>query len=324
MIHIEPKEMTVPQVHAYLLSGVAPRPIALVSTLSSDGKRNLSPFSFFNAFGANPPTVAFSPARRGRDGTLKDTYNNLMATKECTIQAVTHSIMHQVNLASAEWPSEVDEFEKSGLTPVASDIVRPPRVAESPFQMECKLTQMVHLGESKASGNLAICEVVKFHIAEELLEGNIIHPARIGHVARNGGAWWSRVTAENLFQLPKPPATPLIGYDGLPASIKQSHLLSANNLAQLGNYQTIPGEDEIASLPKPESGVEYSATLFERMEREGQYEAMWKLACAAMTAGASALESLFHRTARVALDQRDDREFAWKVLGYWLNRSAQN
>lgn len=324
MLHVEPGDLPIPQVHAYLLGGVAPRPIALVSTLTSDGQRNLSPFSFFNAFGANPPTVAFSPARRGRDASLKDTYRNLVETKECTIQAVTYAILHQVNLASAEWPSDVDEFEKSGLTPIPSDIVKPPRVRESPFQMECRLTQMVHLGEDKASGNLAICEVVKFHISEDLLEGNIIQPDRIEHVARNGGAWWTHVTANNVFQLPKPAQAPLIGYDGLPDEIKKSHILSANNLGQLGNFPAIPGDEEAATLPAAKTETEFTIELFERFERQADYERMWQVAAAAQMSGEQDVDLLFQRCAKVALDHADDREFAWKVLAHSLKTAKHN
>jgi len=149
MFHYEPKDLTVREVHRLLLGGVAPRPIALVSTISVDGINNLSPFSFFNAFGANPPIVAFSPSRRGRDSSLKDTYNNLIATKECVIQSVTHSMVEQVNLASAEFPSDYDEFVKSGLTPLISELVKPKRVKESPFQMECKLLEMKSFGDNK-------------------------------------------------------------------------------------------------------------------------------------------------------------------------------
>ncbi len=316
MIHVEPADLTIPQVHAYLLGGVAPRPIALVATLTPGGKPNLAPFSFFNAFGANPPTVAFSPARRGRDASLKDTYRNLVETEECTIQAVTHAILHQVNLASAEWSSEVDEFEKSGLTPVASDIVKPPRVMESPFQMECKLSQMVHLGEDRASGNLAICEVVKFHIAEDLLEGTVIQPDRIDHVARNGGVWWTRVTGENVFQLPRPSEEPLIGYDGLPEVVRKSHILSANNLAQLGNYPKDKAGKGARTLPDAPQGIEFSITLFERFERQGLYRQMWQAAVAAQSAGAEGVQRLFQRCAKVALDTADDREFAWQVLNH--------
>lgn len=313
MLQVDPKTTPVPAVHQYLLGGIAPRPIALVATLSEDGVRNLTPFSFFNAFGANPPTIAFSPARRGRDGTLKDTYNNLMATKECTVQAVTHAMLHQINLASAEFPANVDEFVKSGLTPIASVKVKPPRVKESPFQMECILKQMVPLGEGKASGNLAICEVVMMHIAEDILEGTIIHPGRIDHVARNGGDWWSRVTNDNAFKLAKPGSGDVIGYDGLPDFVRRSQVLSANNLAQLANWPAIPAPDDARTLIDEDSQVEISRVTFERFDRLGDPSAMLKMAQAAVRAGMKNFY-LFEQTAKCALDHRDDRDFAWKTL----------
>jgi flavin reductase (DIM6/NTAB) family NADH-FMN oxidoreductase RutF len=193
MLHIDPKEKSVGEVFDYLLGGVAPRPIALVSTLSADGEPNLAPFSFFNAFGGNPPTVAFSPSRRRRDGTTKDTYHNLMATKECVIQVVTYEIHQQVNLASGEYEAGVDEFAKSGFTPVASDIVKPARVAESPFQMECKLKEIINLGDGPGSGNLCICEVVRFHIDERLFnDKGVIDPQLIDLVGRNSARFWTR------------------------------------------------------------------------------------------------------------------------------------
>lgn len=319
MLQIDPKNTPVPAVHQYLLGGVAPRPIALVSTLSTDGIRNLTPFSFFNAFGANPPTIAFSPARRGRDGTLKDTYNNLMSTGECTVQAVTHAILHQINLASAEFPSDVDEFVKSGLTPIDSVRVKPPRVLESPFQMECILKQMVNLGHEKSSGNLAICEVVMMHIAEDILDGTIINPARIDHVARNGGDWWSRITADNVFHLAKPAGTNLIGYDGLPEFVRESHVLSANNLAQLANWPAIPAPNEAKTLVDDSSHLEISRMAFERCDRVGDYVRMMKIAQAAVRNGMKSMY-LFEHTAKTALDRADNRDFAWKalVLGHIL------
>jgi flavin reductase (DIM6/NTAB) family NADH-FMN oxidoreductase RutF len=313
LLKIDPKVTPVPQVHQYLLGGVAPRPIALVSTLSIDGTRNLTPFSFFNAFGANPPTIAFSPARRGRDATLKDTYNNLMATRECTAQAVTHAMLHQINLASAEYPPEIDEFAKSGLTPIDSVVVKPPRVKESPFQMECVLKQMVSLGEGKAAGNLAICEVVMMHIAEDILEGSIVNPARIDHVARNGGNWWSRVTGANSFKLAKPEDSHLIGYDGLPEFIRRSQVLSANNLAQLANWRSIPTLEEARVLLDEETGIEISRVTFERFERLGDYAAMMKMAQAAVRTGMKNFY-LFEQTAKTALDRVDERDFSWKAL----------
>jgi flavin reductase (DIM6/NTAB) family NADH-FMN oxidoreductase RutF len=203
MLHYEPKDLSVPEVHRLLLGGVAPRPIALVSTISKDGINNLSPFSFFNAFGANPPVVAFSPSRRGRDSTLKDTYNNLLATKECVIQVVTHSMVEQVSLASAEFPPEYDEFIKSGLTPIDSDIVKSKRVKESPFQMECKLLEIKSFGDGGASANIAICEVLKFHVAEDLFTDGIIDPVKIDLVARMSGDFYSRAK-EGVFIVEKP------------------------------------------------------------------------------------------------------------------------
>lgn len=313
MLQIDPKNTPIPTVHQYLLGGVAPRPIALVSTISADGIRNLTPFSFFNAFGANPPTVAFSPARRGRDGTFKDTYNNLMATKECTVQAVTHAMLHQINLASAEFPPNVDEFTKSGLTPVPSVAVKPARVKESPFQLECVLKQMVPLGEGKASGNLAVCEVVMIHIAEDILEGTIINPGRIDHVARNGGDWWSRVTDANAFKIVKPGNGDLIGYDGLPEFVRRSHVLSANNLAQLANWPGIPTLEESRTLVDEDSSLEISRVTFERFDRLGNFTAMLKMAQATVRSGMKNFY-LFEQTAKTALDHADDRAFAWKAL----------
>ena len=204
MIHISAKDLSPQETLALLTSGVAPRPIALVSTISKKGVLNLAPFSFFNAFGSNPPVVVFSPARRGRNGTTKDTYNNLVETKECVVQVVTHKIVEKVNMTSAEFPPEVDEFKESGLTPIASEIVKPPRVKESPFQMECRLLNMLSIGTGKGSGNLAICEVLLFHIDEVLYENGKIHPNKIDLVGRNGGDFYTRAQGSALFELPKP------------------------------------------------------------------------------------------------------------------------
>jgi flavin reductase (DIM6/NTAB) family NADH-FMN oxidoreductase RutF len=187
-----------------LLGGVLPRPIALVSTISTDGIKNLAPFSFFNVFGANPPIIAFSASRRGRDGTFKDTYNNLVATRECVVQAVTYEMVEQINTASKEFPPSEDEFVLSGLTPIPSKLVAPHRVKESPFQMECKLHQMINLGDGNAAGNLAICEVVLFHIAQHILDDGQINPFKYDAVARLGGDYYTRVTAGSIFELAKP------------------------------------------------------------------------------------------------------------------------
>jgi flavin reductase (DIM6/NTAB) family NADH-FMN oxidoreductase RutF len=247
MLHYEPKDLSVPEVHRLLLGGVAPRPIALVSTISKDGINNLSPFSFFNAFGANPPIVAFSPSRRGKDATLKDTYNNLVATKECVIQSVTYSMVEQVNLASAEFPPEYDEFIKSGLTPIDSDIVKPKRVKESPFQMECKVLEIINFGSGGASANLAICEVLKFHVAEDLFTNGIIDPKKIDLVARMSGDFYSRA-ASDLFVLKMPGNKKCIGYDQIPSHIRESEIFSANDLGKFGNSESIPTDKEVKDL----------------------------------------------------------------------------
>ena len=248
MKDINPKDISILEIQKLLLGGVSPRPIALVSTVSADGKNNLSPFSFFNAFGANPPMVAFSSSRRVRDGSLKDTYNNLMQTKECVIQAVTYDMVEQVSLSSTEYETGVDEFVKSGLTPIDSNIVKAKRVKESPFQMECKLDQMINLGNDKGSGNLAICEVVYFHVEEDIFQNGIIHPSLIDLVGRSSGDFYTRANGESLFEIEKPLSKKGIGYDQIPQFIKSSHTFSANNLGKFGNSERIPSEEEVNSF----------------------------------------------------------------------------
>ncbi len=249
MLHFTPKELPVPKVHQFLIGGVAPRPIALVSTLSKDGIPNLSPFSFFNVFGANPPIVAFSPSRRGRDFSLKDTYHNIVETKECVIQTVTYPMVEQVSLASTQYKSEVNEFEKSGLTPIESDIVKPFRVKESPFQMECKLLEMKSYGEGGASANIAICEVLKFHIAEDIIRDGIIQPDLLDPVARMSGAnFYTRASGNAVFTVVQPTTKIGIGYDELPEFMKVSNIYSANNLAKFANIEVIPSKEEVEKL----------------------------------------------------------------------------
>ncbi len=237
---INPKEIKQSEVQKWLTGGVAPRPIALVSTISAGGTKNLSPFSFFNAFGSNPPIVAFSPARRGRDNSLKDTYNNLVETKECVIHAVTMDIVQQMNLSSSEFSADVDEFYMAGFTPIQSEIVKPFRVKESPFAMECKLLQMVELGGSNGSGNLAICEIVMFHINDEIITNDKIDPFKIRHTARNGGNWYTIVDENSMYELPKPTHDNAIGYYGLPEYIRNSKFLTANDIAKIASIDKLP------------------------------------------------------------------------------------
>ena len=316
MFDFEPKDRPRREVHQILLGGVGPRPIALVSTLSRDGTRNLSPFSFFNAFGANPPTVAFSASRRGRDGSFKDTYKNLMDTRECVIQAVTYSMVQQVNLASTEYPSDADEFVKSGLTPIPSDIVKPFRVQESPFQMECVLNKMVPLGDGPASGNLAICEVVKFHVAEDIILNGIIEPDLIDLVGRNSADYYTRASGKAIFAVAKPITGHLgVGFDQLPEQVKLSHVLSANNLAQLANAETIPDADEVISFIEEQPQSDPDEGAFYRYMRLARYQEMLSAALALERAGHPKARTFLEQTIKFALDE-NNLEFAWNVVVY--------
>lgn len=314
MLSIEPKELEVRQRHKYLLGGVAPRPIAFVSTVSEDGVNNLSPFSFFNAFGANPPTVAFSPARRGRDNTTKDTYENIIKTKECVIHAVTYEIVQQMNLASAEYDTNIDEFVKAGFTALESDLVKPKRVKESPFQLECKLVEMVELGGKAGSGNLAICEVVKYHISDDILTDGEIDPYKIDLVGRNGGIYYTRANGKALFEVEKPGAKKGIGFDGLPKYMLNSDIYSGNDLGKFATEEIIPNiEDvnkEFSSLDITDSEPE----TFERAARLRDYKSMLKSALALEKKDLLKV-SYFERTAKTALE-KNDIDTAWKIAVY--------
>jgi flavin reductase (DIM6/NTAB) family NADH-FMN oxidoreductase RutF len=245
---ILPADLNPIETNALLCGGVAPRPIALASTLSKDGIRNLSPFSFFNAFGSNPPMVAFAPNRRGRDGTVKHTYLNAVATGEFVLAAVSHAMLHQMNVASAEWPEGVDEFPKCGLTPVPASRVKPDLVGESPFQMECRLQQVVELGNGPGSGLMLIGEVLAFHVREDCFVEGILHPDALDLVGRNGGAFYTRASGAAVFPVPKPSGRP-IGYDALPEALKYSHVLTGNDLGLLANSAALPDLSAVARKP---------------------------------------------------------------------------
>ncbi|MCT8339552.1 flavin reductase family protein [Flavobacteriaceae bacterium TK19130] len=242
---MDPKELPTPKLHGYLLGAVAPRPICFASTVDGEGNVNLSPYSFFNVFSANPPIMVFSPARRVRDNTTKHTLENILETKEVVINIVTHSMVQQMSLSSTEYPKGVNEFIKAGFTEVTSDIVKPPRVKESPAQFECKVNEVITLGEEGGAGNLVICEVVKLHIDEAILdEKGTIDPAKLDAVARMGGNWYSRAK-DGMFEVPKPLRSLGMGIDALPASIRNSSVLTGNDLGMLGNVERIPTRDEI-------------------------------------------------------------------------------
>jgi flavin reductase (DIM6/NTAB) family NADH-FMN oxidoreductase RutF len=318
MLHYKPEDISSPEFHKILLGGVGPRPIALVSTLSPDGKNNLSPFSFFNAFGVNPPMIAFSPARRGKDASLKDTYNNLIATKECVVQSVTFSMVEQISLASTEYPSKVDEFIKSGLTPIDSDVVKPKRVKESPFQMECKLIEMKSYGESGGSANIAICEVLRIHVAEDIFTNGIIDPKKIDLVGRMSGNFYCRANGEAIFEVEKPIAKKGIGYDNIPDFIKQSHVFTANNLAKFANVESIPAEksvkDFIAELEKDKyEGFEQSEEAFYRFERLSNYKYMMRIAVQLLNESHPKAKYFIELTSKCALGN-NDTDYAWNVI----------
>ena len=245
MISLHPKDLSTGSLHSYLLSAVAPRPIAFASTIDADGNPNLSPFSFFNVFSANPPILIFSPARRVRDNTTKHTLQNVEAVKEVVINVVNYDMVHQMSLSSTEYPEGVNEFDKSGLTMLPSDEVKPFRVAESPVQFECKVNEIVHLGTEGGAGNLVICEVVKLHISEEVLNTDkTINQEALDLVARAGGSYYSRAK-KGFFEIPKPLKTMGIGVDGMPEGVRNSMILTGNNIGMLANVETLPKEDEV-------------------------------------------------------------------------------
>jgi flavin reductase (DIM6/NTAB) family NADH-FMN oxidoreductase RutF len=245
MLSLNPKELPQPKLHQYLLGAIGPRPIAFASTLDEQGRSNLAPYSFFNVFSSNPPILIFSPARRGRDNTTKHTLENALVNQECVINIVNYAMVEQMSLASTEYPEGVSEFEKSGLTPIASDVVKPYRVKEAPVQFECKINNVVALGTQGGAGNLVICEVVRIHISEDVVdEEGRISPVKIDQVARMGGHYYTRAN-QGLFQLPQPTIQVGIGFDLLPSDVRTSKVLTGNDLAQLAGVELLPNETEV-------------------------------------------------------------------------------
>ena len=243
---ITPGEIKTAQLHAYLLGAIAPRPICFASTIDSEGNANLSPFSFFNVFGSKPPICIFSPARRVRDNTIKHTLENVYETKEVVINVVNYNMVQQMNLSSCEYPKGVDEFVKSGFTPIKSDLVKPFRVKESPVQLECKLLQVIETGKEGGAANLIICEVVCMHIDDNVLDEHArIDPNKIDLVARMGADYYCRASGSAIFEVHKPNVELGIGVDALPAHIRHSSVLTGNNLGMLGNCTAIPVVSEL-------------------------------------------------------------------------------
>lgn len=269
---IDPREIPVPKMHSYLLGAVVPRPIALASTISAAGEVNLSPFSFFNCFSANPPIVVFSPARRGRDNTTKHTYENVKEVPEVVIHVVNYAMVEQASLASCEYPRGVNEFTKAGLTEVRSEKVRPPRVGESPVALECKVNQVIELGSGGAAGNLVICEVLLMHIKDDVLDAQgRIDPYQLDAVARMGQDYYCRASGDAIFSVPKPNEKVGIGIDQLPAYLRKSKVFSANELARLANVEKTPDGNPMH--------VPSERTLMQAREllRAGRTDEAWKL-----------------------------------------------
>lgn len=247
MVTINVADLKTVDLHSYMQYAIAPRPICLASTMDAEGNINLSPFSFFNMFSSNPPVCIFSPSRRVRDNTTKHTLQNLHEVPECVINIVNYDMVQQVSLASVEYPKGVNEFIKSGLTPLPSQLVKPPRVAESPVQMECVVKQIIPLGDQGGAGNLILAEVKLIHVSEHILdESGQIDQLKVDHVARLGGDWYCRVTPDNLFKVLKPNIHIGIGVDALPRHVRLSAVLTGNDLGVLGNLTTIPGDMEVA------------------------------------------------------------------------------
>lgn len=249
MFSFNPKDKTVPELMNYLQAGVAPRPIAFASTVDKDGNANLSPFSFFNIFGSNPPTLIFSPARRVRDNTIKHTLENVKEVPEVVINVVNFAMVQQASLSSTEYAKGVNEFLKAGFTPLESEAVRPFRVKESPMQMECEVKQIIETGDGGGAGNLIICEIKRVHISEDVLDDKgQIDQHKIDLVARLGGNWYARASGNALFEVAKPLTTLGIGVDSLPQSIRLSTVLTGNDLGRLGNVERLPDADEVSDF----------------------------------------------------------------------------
>lgn len=278
MLTLKISDLKPSEIQNYLQHAIAPRPICFASTIDKDGNVNLSPFSFFNLFSANPPVCVFSPSRRVRDNTTKHTLDNILQVKECVINIVNYDMVQQTSLASTEYAKGVDEFVKSGFTPLKSELVKPPRVAEAPVQLECVVRDVIHIAETPGAGNLILAEVKLIHIQDAILDENgKIDQEKIDLVARLGGDWYCRVTRENLFKVAKPLTTLGIGVDALPSAIRHSKVLTGNNLGQLGNVEVLPSDEEIEKIKEiPEVKDLLDATIGDSTTREIQLHSLAK------------------------------------------------
>ncbi len=248
---IDPTKVSTQAFHHYMLGTIAPRPIAFASTVDKQGRVNLSPYSFFNGFGSNPPVLILSPARRVRDNTIKHTLENVFEIPEIVIHIVDYAMVEQMSLSSCEYPKGVNEFEKAGFTAIPSSLVKPPRVAESPAAFECKVTQIIETGKEGGAGNLILCEVVMAHFHDKILdhEGKV-DTTKLDAVGRMGGDWYVRAHGDALFEVAKPNTKLGIGIDQLPESIRLSRVLTGNHLGKLANEESIPSAEEVLEYKK--------------------------------------------------------------------------
>lgn len=275
---INPKEIPVGKMHGYLLGTVVPRPIAFASTVDKAGQVNLSPFSFFNVFSANPPTLVFSPSRRGRDNTTKHTLENVLEVPEVVINIVDYSLVQQASLASTEYAKGVNEFLKAGLTPLASLNVRPPRVKESPVSFECMVKEVIPLGNQGGAGNLVVCEVILMHLSENILDDHgVVDPWKLDAVARLGGDYYCRVQGGSIFKVPKPLEKLGIGVDQLPAHIRTSKVLTGNDLAMLANVERLPSAGFAFDSTMEAKEMEEVHLIAQGYLRENKVEEAWRV-----------------------------------------------
>ena len=276
MLTIDPKIEKTSTVHKYILGAVAPRPIAFASTIDNDGNLNLSPFSFFNAFSANPPILIFSPARRVRGNTIKHTLENVTQNNEVVISIVTAEMAQQVSLSSCDFEKGVNEFEKAGFTPVKSETIKPFCVKESPVNFECKVNQVISLGDEGGAGNLVICEILKIHINENILDSEKnIDPLKLNALSRLGGNWYGKATKDSLFQLAKPIGIIGIGFDNLPEEIRNSSTLSGSDLAILASAENIPAKKELTL--REEKNTTEKHILAKELLSQGKLEDAWQI-----------------------------------------------
>jgi flavin reductase (DIM6/NTAB) family NADH-FMN oxidoreductase RutF len=268
-MRITPGEIKTGELHSYLLGAIAPRPICFASTVDAAGNPNLSPYSFFNVFGSNPTTLIFSPARKVRDNTIKHTLQNIYENKEVVINVVNYAMIQQASLSSCEYPKGVDEFIKAGFTKLTAEKVKPFRVAESPVQLECKVREVIETGTEGGAGNLVICEILLMHISDGVLnEKKQIDPHKIDLVARMGADFYCRASGTSIFEVAKPNTQLGIGVDALPESIRNSSILTGNNLGQLANLHEMPAIDPAFNDDKLKQIIQYYSINPDDMEKE--------------------------------------------------------